>query len=176
MNLEQKSPEVFVAKGPIASIGGEEIELLKSTLANAPKGRVRINLHPNSDDRLHEMFIALRNDSYIRPHKHPTKSEAFHLVYGAVDIVIFEDDGQIRKVVKLGAGDAQRAFYYRMSEPFFHTLVIRSDILVIHEITNGPFDASGTVFASFAPDDTDRDAATAFRFALAKRIDEIESV
>lgn len=175
MNLEQKSPEVFLAKGPIASIGGEEIELLKSALANAPKRRVRINMHPSSDDRLHEMFIALRSDCYIRPHKHPTKSEAFHLVYGAVDIVVFDDDGQIREVVKLGAGYAHRPFYYRMSEPFFHTLVIRSDILVIHEITNGPFDPSGTVFASFAPEDTDHDAATAFRLSLAKRIEEPKS-
>lgn len=170
MNLVQKSPEVFVAEGQIAVIGAEEIALLKSAVMQSPKGRVRINTHVNGDDRLHEMFIAIRPDSYIRPHKHPNKTESFHLVYGAVDIVVFEDDGQIRQVVPLGAGNPARAFYYRMSKPFFHTLVIHSDLLVVHEITNGPFQPSGTVFASFAPEDSDAAAAAAYQTALAEKI------
>lgn len=175
MNLERKSPEVFLAKGPIAAIGTEEIAVLKAAADKAPKGRVRINMHQSGDDRLHEMFIAIRPDSYIRPHKHPNKTEAFHLVYGAVDIVVFEDDGQIREIVRLGAGDVARPFYYRMSEPFFHTLVIRTDLLVVHEITNGPFEPSGTVFASFAPEDSNVADATAYRLALAKEIDAMGS-
>jgi cupin fold WbuC family metalloprotein len=170
MNLVQKSPEVFVAMGPIATIGTEEIALLKAAVSKSPNGRVRINAHANGDDRLHEMFIAIRPDSYIRPHKHPNKTESFHLVYGEVDIVVFEDDGRIRQVVPLGAGDPARAFYYRMSKPFFHTLVIHSDLLVVHEITNGPFQPSETVFASFAPEDSNESAAAAYQVALAEKI------
>ena len=173
MKLVQKSPEVFVAEGPIAAIGVAELELLKSAVAKSPKGRVRINAHLNDDDRLHEMFIAFRQDSYLQPHKHPSKTESFHLVYGAVDIVVFEDDGRVRQVIPLGAGDPKRAFYYRMSKPFFHTLVIRSDLLVIHETTNGPFQPSETVYASFAPADSDAAAAAAYQAALTKKVDEL---
>ena len=173
MRLVQKSPEVFIAEGPIAAIGVEEIEVLKSALAKSPKGRVRINVHLNEDDRLHEMFIAFRPDSYIQPHMHPSKTESFHLVHGAVDIVVFEGDGRVRQVIPLGAGDPTRAFYYRMSKPFFHTLVIRSDLLVIHEITNGPFQPSETVYASFAPPASDAAAAAVYQTALVKKVDEL---
>lgn len=160
-----------MALGPIASIGYEEIEFLRREVAANAKGRVRINLHAESADSLHEMFIAIRPDSYIRPHKHPGKSEAFHIVYGEVDIVIFEDSGSIREIVHLAADSDEKAFYYRMSKPFFHTLLIRSDMLVVHEITNGPFVKDGNFFATFAPnEDDDLKAINIWKMRLADRV------
>jgi hypothetical protein len=50
-----------------------------------------------------------------------------------------------------------------MSSPHYHTLLIRSDILVVHEITNGPFVVGATVFAPFAPEEGN--AATAHYMA-----------
>jgi cupin fold WbuC family metalloprotein len=171
LNLIKKSSEVYMAPGPVASIGCEAIEFLRREVAASARGRVRINLHQSSADSLHEMFIAIRSDSYIRPHKHPNKSEAFHIVYGEVDIVIFEDFGNIRQIVSLAAGSGKKAFYYRMSEPFFHTLLIRSDMLVVHEITNGPFVKDGTVFGTFAPnEDDDLSAIRAWQDGLADRV------
>ncbi len=168
MSLVKHSADVFIAKGPVASIGKAEIETLKAAVDGSTHGRVRINAHDGGEDRLHEMFIALKADSYIRPHKHPGKSEAFHLVHGAVDIVILTDEGSIQEVVRLAAGDPERAFYYRLSAPFYHTLLIRSDILVIHEITNGPFRREDTVFAPFAPTDNEKEAAATYM----RRLDE----
>ncbi len=155
MRLTKKSAEVYFAEGPIARLGEGEIELLRKGVADSPRGRIRINLHPSDDDMLHEMFIAIRQNSYVRPHLHPGKSEAFHIVEGEVDIVVFQEDGSVREVVPMGDGHSGRAFYYRMSQPFFHTLLIRSDILVVHEITNGPFLRGGTRFAPFAPAEGD---------------------
>jgi cupin fold WbuC family metalloprotein len=157
VNLIKKTTDVYVAPGPIASIGQAEVEYLRRELVGNAKGRVRINLHPDSVDALHEMFIAIRPDSYIRPHKHTSKSEAFHVVHGEVDVVVFEDNGNIAQIVKLAARSDTSPFYYRMSKPFFHTLIIRSDVLVVHEITNGPFAKDGTTFADFAPSE---DAST----------------
>ncbi len=170
MNLTRLSPDVFLAAGPIAVIGPEEVSLLIGTIDASTRGRVRINLHPSSDDPLHEMLIAIRPGSYIRPHKHPGKSETFHLVHGSVDIVIFDDEGGIRDIVQLAAHAQDRAFCYRMSEPLFHTLVIRSELLVVHEITNGPFRPEATVFADFAPDENAAAAVADYRAALLRRV------
>jgi cupin fold WbuC family metalloprotein len=170
MELRQQSADVYLAPGPIAAIGEKEIEILKSALAKSTRGRVRINAHPSGEDRLHEMFIAIRQDSYIRPHKHPGKSEAFHVVHGAVDIVVFDDDGDIIKIVPLAAGARDTPFYYRMSEPFFHTLIIHSDILVVHEITNGPFRPDAAVFAPFAPVEGEDSAVQRYRLELRSRV------
>lgn len=171
MQLIRKSAEVYSAPGPIASIGAQEVEFLRREAAVSPRGRVRINFHPDNADSLHEMIIAIRPDSYIRPHKHPGKSEAFHMVHGEVDIVVFDDDGGVREVVPLAAGVGGKAFYYRMSKPYFHTLLVRSDILVVHEITNGPFVKDGTVFGAFAPaEDAGLGAIDAWLAELSDRV------
>lgn len=171
MNLIKKSSEIYVAPGPVAAIGCEEIDFLRREVAESPRGRLRINLHSENADSLHEMFIAIRPSSYIRPHKHPDKSEAFHIVYGEVDIVIFEENGSIRQIVPMAAAGGAKAFYYRMSKPFFHTLFIRSDLLVVHEITNGPFVEGDTVFGTFAPkEDDDLNSIGAWKRELANRV------
>ena len=171
VNLIKKTSEVYLAPGPIAAIGSAEINFLKRKVAGNKKGRVRINFHQDNSDLLHEMMIAIRPDSYIRPHKHPDKSEPFHIIYGAVDIVVFEDDGTIREVVSLAAKDESKAFYYHMSRPFFHTLIINSDLLVVHEITNGPFAKDGAIFGSFAPaESASASAITAWQNKLIERI------
>jgi cupin fold WbuC family metalloprotein len=170
MALVQKSPEVFLAEGPISAVGKSELDTLKAAVKASAKRRARINTHPDGEDALHEMIIAIDPSSYIRPHKHPGKSEAFHIVEGEVDIVVFKDDGEIEQVVALGAPGSGRSFYYRMSKPFFHTLIIRSDVLIVHEITNGPFRPQGTVFADFAPEDSDTQKAEAYQADLVLRV------
>jgi cupin fold WbuC family metalloprotein len=170
MHLTKKSAELYLAEGPIAKLGQDDMQLLRQGAANSPRGRVRINAHPSDDDMLHEMFIAIQRNSYIRPHLHPGKSEAFHIVQGEVDIVVFQEDGSVREVVPLGDGNSGRAFYYRMSQPFFHTLLIRSDILIVHEITNGPFLRGGTRFASFAPEESDAGGIADYMRQLLSRV------
>jgi len=170
MTLIQQSPEVFLAEGPIAAIGQAELNTLKSAVNASAKRRARINTHADGEDALHEMIIAIDPTSYIRPHKHPGKSEAFHIVEGEVDIVVFTDDGEIDRIVPLGPPGGRRPFYYRMSNAFFHTLIIRSDLLIVHEITNGPFRPSATVFADFAPDDREVEKAAAYQAGLLQRV------
>jgi len=174
MRIVQKSPEVFLANGPISEIAEADIEVLKDAVAASPKRRARINAHTDSTDPLHEMVIALRGDSYIRPHKHPVKSESFHIIEGAVDIVIFDDEGEILRVVSLAERGRTGSFYYRMSKPYFHTLLINSELLIIHETTNGPFTKEGTVFAEFAPADDDLQAAAVYMLDLRRRAHEFQ--
>jgi hypothetical protein len=56
-----------------------------------------------------------------------------------------------------------------MSAPLYHTLLIRTETLVIHEITNGPFRQGESVMADFAPQESDKDAAVAYLAELARR-------
>jgi cupin fold WbuC family metalloprotein len=170
VTLLQTSPEVFLTEGPIATIGDQDIAMLRQAVRETPKRRVRINAHPASGDALHEMIIAIEPGSYIRPHKHPEKSEAFHIIEGQVDIVVFSEHGDIERIVSLAAYGGRHPFYYRMSTAHFHTLIIRSDLLVVHEITNGPFLPSGTIYAGFAPEESDEAGAAVFQSDLLTRV------
>lgn len=172
MRLTKKSPAIYLAEGDISSISQTEIEFLKSVVDETPLGRVRINLHPSSDDTLHEMFIVIKKGSYIRPHKHPGKSEAFHMVHGSARVVIYNDNGTIYEVVELAAGSPIKPFYYRMSKPYFHTLLLESDLMIMHEITNGPFVPGGTLFADFAPEEGDEAGINDFHARLHEQLKE----
>ena len=171
MKLREGSANVFVAESAISSISERELAILREAARNAPKRRARINLHLDDDDPLHEMIIAIAQECYIRPHLHPGKSESFHLIEGAVDVVVFDEAGAITDVIPLDAQRRDAAFYYRMSRPLFHTIIVRSDLLIMHEVTNGPFRPGAAVYAPFAPKDDDLVAVAAYMSELTRRAD-----
>ena len=71
---------------------------------------------------------------------------------GAADIVILNDVGDVTDVIELSS---ERSFFYRLAQPRYHTLLINSPVLVIHEVTNGPFDRTQSKLASFSPPEGD---------------------
>ena len=159
IELERINDEIFVAKDPIVSLGEEEASFLKSQAMRSPRCRARICAHKSNGDSLHEMLIAISSQSYIHPHKHIDKSESFHIVEGTADVIIFDDKGDITNIIKMGAPGSGRCYFYRLSEARFHTMIIHSNILVMHEVTNGPFDKEQTILAPFAPPEQDESAA-----------------
>jgi cupin fold WbuC family metalloprotein len=153
IRIREISKEVFVTDEPIVRVSRREIEFLKERVRLAPRGRVRLCAHASNDDPLHEMMIVLSRETYIRPHKHHDKSESFHVIEGRVDLVILDDHGAVTKVLELGDLASGRSFYHRLSQPLFHTLLIRTELLVIHETTNGPFKPGDAILAPWAPEE-----------------------
>jgi cupin fold WbuC family metalloprotein len=168
--LRKINDEVYVAEDRIVRIGQEWMTFLKESAVASLRRRARICAHRSNEDRLHEMLIAICADSYIRPHKHLGKSESFHIVEGIVDIVVFDDDGAIREVIALGDATSGRSFFYRLSDSLFHTLLIRSEVLVVHEVTNGPFQRDEAVLAPFAPPEDRREEARAYIAAVSRAV------
>jgi cupin fold WbuC family metalloprotein len=164
------SPEVLYSDAVITATNRSDIDLFKQMSSHNPRKRIRLCAHGDPDDRLHEMLIVHDRSAYVRPHKHPGKSESTHIIEGLVDVVMFDDEGRIKGVIRMGDYASGRTFYYRMAAPIFHTLIIRSDILVFHEITNGPFDRRDTVFAPWAPDDGDVNSVSNFMADLNDRV------
>jgi len=170
MNLQKVNDEVFIALDPIVRLGDEEIAFLKRQAQTNPRKRARICAHKTNDDALHEMVIAISAASYIHPHRHLGKSESFHIIEGQVDVAVFDGAGAIVDVIELGAMGSGRRFFYRLSESAFHTLLIRTDYLVVHEVTNGPFARDNTVLAPFAPPEDQADKARDYMKRVAERI------
>lgn len=169
IRMQKKSAEVYLAAGQIPRVARSEIEFLKQKLQDSSRGRVRLCAHPGNEDLLHEMFIVMSRATYIRPHRHGNKSESFHIIEGLVDVVIFDNEGAITEVVALGDLQSGHDFFYRLSLSAYHTLVIHSQLVVIHEITNGPFRPGDAEFAPWAPDEADQPAYRKFVEELAIR-------
>jgi cupin fold WbuC family metalloprotein len=162
--------EVLYSEAAITTIDRSDIDFFRQLSSRNPRKRIRLCAHGGPEDRLHEMLIVHERSAYVRPHRHPGKTESTHIIEGLVDVVVFDDDGRIASVIRMGDYASGRTFYYRMAAPVFHTLIIRSDVLVFHETTNGPFDRRDTVFAPWAPQDGDVNAVSTFMADLDDRV------
>jgi cupin fold WbuC family metalloprotein len=163
----KQNDEVLYATEAIAQVDRRDIEELVARSQGNARKRIRICAHRDAADPLHEMLIVHARDTYVRPHKHPGKSESFHVVAGLVDVIILDDEGRLFKIIPLGEYASGRAFFYRLSEARYHTLRIQSEIVVFHETTNGPFHRGDTVFAPWAPLETEAEAVRAYLQSLA---------
>lgn len=160
---------VFYADEVPVNAGWEEIEFLKARVEGTVLKRIRLCAHSDVEDALHEMLIVLSKETYIRPAKHLGKAESLLVIEGVADAVFFDEQGEIERVLPLGDYHSGRRFYYRISEPVYHTLLIRSDTLVFHEATRGPFRPEDTVFSPWSPPEDDPARAREYMHLLSER-------
>jgi len=148
--------EVMFIGEDIAEVRLEDwIGRLKEEAQKAPFRRARLCLHHDHTDPVHEMFIVFCRDSIVPIHKHLNKSESFHVIEGELDIVIFDDDGNLIRRVEMGPPGSGKAFLYRMSVDAWHSVVPRSEFVAIHETTTGPFEKDDCAYAPWVEYDDD---------------------
>jgi cupin fold WbuC family metalloprotein len=151
IKIRRESAEVLYPEENVVVVDSADLAELKRLALLNPRQRVRLCAHSTPNDRFHEMFIVHTRDCYVRPHKHLEKAESMAILEGEADMVLFHEDGLIRRLIRMGAPASGKVFYHRLSEPIYHTLIIRTDFLVFHESTEGPFLRENTVFPEWAP-------------------------
>ena len=130
-------------------IDRKKLEELKILAQKDPNKRARICLHKDDGEMIQEMIIAFCKDSYIRPHRHIDKSESYHIIEGRIEIIFYNDNGiEIDKVVLSDKMD-EHPFLFRVSNSAWHTVVPKSDFVIIHEVTKGPFNKNSSEFADW---------------------------
>jgi len=175
MNTERfrkESDEVLYDLEPVVRISRKDVDFLKETAEHNERKRIRLCAHGSIEDSLHEMVITHAKGTYVRPHKHLGKIESFHVIEGTVDVVVFDDDGNITGVTRMGDYQSGQPFYHRISEPSYHTLLITSDVLVFHEITNGPFRREDMVYADWSPEESEIEGVADFIDSLTLSVDQ----
>jgi len=156
--VRKESDEVYYADAGLVGLCRDDLKMLKSIALANPRQRSRLCTHADPGDSLHEMFIVHGRNAYVRPHRHLTRREGLSVLEGSAEVVFFSDDGEITGVFQLD----ENHFYQRINEPVYHMLLIRSDSLVFHEATSGPFDQAGSEFAPWSPNDTEVSAVASF--------------
>lgn len=160
--MKEISEEILYAEGDIVTLDSQAIEFLKGKAKKNKRRRVRLCMHKNTDALVHEMIIVHSSGAYIEPHKHINKSESFHVIEGLVDIYFFDENGKAIKMIPMGDQSSGKVFYHRISESIYHTLIVKSDVVVFHETTKGPFNRPDTIWAPWAPAEGDEKAIKVF--------------
>ena len=168
MAYREFNDEVLYSEDTFVKVSVKDLVYLKKEAMKNPRQRIRLCTHQDVGDKIHEMFIVHNRDAYVRPHKHLSKTESLYLIEGEVDVIFFDDDGHIIRKVEMGELASGKEFYYRLCEPLYHTLQIKSDVICFFEVTSGPFDPKATVFPSWAPDGKDDQEIKRFMNELRK--------
>ena len=149
VRLIRTSEEAYYAVGELIFIGAEEIDTLKAEVNNCSRQRVRICTHPNVDAVLHEMFVCYTRDTKIAPHKHVGKDETFCVMEGDMDFIVYNDTGDVKRILHMGDPQSGKPFCVRVPMDTFHSVRLNSEFCVLHEATPGPFDRKDTVWATW---------------------------
>jgi cupin fold WbuC family metalloprotein len=163
--------EVLYPDEPIVTVTRADAAQFGAAAAKSERHRMRLCAHDGPDHTLHEMIVALTREAYVRPHKHLNKAESFHVIEGRADIYLFDDDGRVQRRIELGDYASGLCFFYRLSQPIYHTLRVLTPVFLFHETTNGPFKQGDAQFAPWGPPESDPAACAAFMERLTRTAD-----
>ena len=167
------SDEVFFASGPMITVGRDVVTDLQDQAHKNARRVARLCAHRHLDDIVHEMLIVHCRGGYVRPHKHQSESVSYHVIEGQLDIVMFDEHGEISNVIALGDYESGASFFWRLSESRYYGVLPRSECVTFHETLNGPFRADeSTIMAHWAPEPRDPRAVESYLAKLRKRVDD----
>jgi len=174
MKWIKESQEVFYPEKSrkLLTLSKQDTEYLQTVAQANVRNRSRICAHQTVRDDIHEMVIYHPKGTYVRPHKHMGKDESFHLISGEIDLVMFDESGNIVEVLQMGNYESGKTFYYRISANTFHAQIFRKDT-IFHEVTKGPFDKRDTVAAHWAPDEQEAISVENYLTKIKKHINNI---
>jgi cupin fold WbuC family metalloprotein len=125
--------------------------------------RMNYNFHGEPAANPHRFLNVLLYGTYIRPHRHlsPPKPEAFIVLEGCADVIIFDEAGEIKERYALGKeSDRGKVWGVDLPPGVWHTVVATSKRVVCYEVKPGPWDpASDKEFAPWAPEEKSAAAA-----------------
>lgn len=120
--------------------------------AASPRRRTHHNLHGSQNDPVQRFVVVAHSDTYIRPHRHLTKSELCTIVRGRFECVVFDADGTITERSVVGDGAPNLAF--ELPSQTWHTLLALTDGAAFVEVKEGPYDpTTAAEFARWAPEE-----------------------
>jgi cupin fold WbuC family metalloprotein len=119
----------------------------------SPRRRAIVRFHEH-EEPVQRMLNALRDDSYVQPHRHadPDKVELFAALSGKFLVLEFDDAGAVTSHAVLSSDGPVRGAEIRPRT--WHALLALTPVAIALEIIEGPFEATThKKFAPWAPED-----------------------
>jgi cupin fold WbuC family metalloprotein len=121
----------------------------------SPRRRMNHDYHA-AHEVVQRMLNALRDDSYVRPHRHadPDKVEVFLALQGRFLVLTFDEAGGVADHHVIGPEGPVRGV--EIPPRTWHALLALDPVAVAYEVIQGPYDpATHKAFAPWAPEDAE---------------------
>lgn len=138
--------------GDVITVSEDLVQRALVASRESPRKRVILPFHKDHNALLHRMLNAMQPGTYLQPHRHmdPPKDEIFLVLRGAIDLIVFDDEGAITDVVALVANS--EAFGVDLAAGRFHSFLVREADTVLYEVKLGPYSPqTAKDFATWAP-------------------------
>lgn len=139
--------------GPIVTLEAEIIaEGLTASRATDRK-RMILPIQRTQDAQVQRIVNFLQPGTYIRPHCHPLPhaTESVCLIQGALEVLIFSENGEILQRSHLTETGNR---LIDLEPGTWHGMMVHRDDTVVFESKRGPYDAeTDKIFASFGPEE-----------------------
>ena len=165
MRIEKQraqSTEVYHALDRTFSLQPSNLKELVGLASKNLRKRARLCAHRDPSDQVQQMFIAHKQGTYIRPHKHLNKDESMLILEGSADYIIFNEFGEVESITSMASCSHDAAFFTTIGPGVYHSLRIKSEWLIFLEVTKGPFVKEETIFADWSPDESDLQSVNEF--------------
>jgi cupin fold WbuC family metalloprotein len=150
MKFDEHNEEVLYFSGELLLISSKEIDFFKAKALQSKRKTLRLCVHKNPDEAVHEMLIVHSREYCVRPHRHIGKEESIYAIEGEFNLLIYDERGKVEKRIQMGDIKSGKIFYFKLTGSKFHSFEILSEIIVFKEVCQGPFSPSNTIFPSWA--------------------------
>ncbi len=136
----------------------DDLDRLIKGAEKSERLRTHFNVHESYQDATQKIFIALKSDSYIRPHRHTLdpKEECLIAIRGLMSLVLFSDWGEVRSITLFGSEKYTEkmsvASGVQVSANDWHTVISLSEDSILFEVKDGPYDVNfSKEFSNWSP-------------------------
>ena len=150
----------------VENFSSEFLDALTQESIQSNRQRQHKNIHQHYNEPSQRLFNAIGVNSYIRPHRHSIdpKDECLIAVRGRMALLVFDDVGQVRQIIRFGAqtNGAQQAISVGVNLPagVWHTVIAEVSGSILFEVKSGPFNPEqAKEWAAWAPAENTPEAA-----------------
>ncbi len=147
-DLQSKTLSYRCLQGAVM-INREVLQALKAQLGSDGGKTVRICLHAEGNNPLHEMIIIHAQGGVFPTHLHLQTPESYHIFEGILIIDFFDDQGQLQERIRLGDLQSGLPFFYRVPLGIWHRTYPETSMVLYKESRPGPFIAADTLFPTW---------------------------
>ena len=138
------------------SLDSNFLNKIKTEYQKSEKKISRLLLHNSPKDKVQEMIICFGKNTKIYPNCSKGKSESLNVLEGKMKLINFDNDGNVTKKLNMQPlGSSSDPFLYRFNKCEWHTMVAISELVMVHEILEGPFDNNKTLNPKWVPDNSE---------------------
>lgn len=139
--------------GPVVTLDAETIAKGLRASRQTPRRRMILPVQRTQEAKVQRLVNFLQPGTYIRPHCHPEPhaSESVSLIQGALEVIIFSEEGEVLARHLLEESGTR---LIDLEPGTWHGMIVRGEDTIIFECKRGPYDAeTDKRFADWAPEE-----------------------